>query len=67
MNCSPKGSSVHGTSYVEGLRIVNNLCDATMLQQTFLNMMAAESVSHDLKVETYLKALCESMGVKFKK
>ena len=29
--------------------------------------MAAESVSHDLKVETYLRALCEAMGIKFKK
>ena len=37
-----------------------------MFQQTFLNMMAAEDVNHDLKIESYLKALCESMGVKFK-
>lgn len=54
-------------SHCEGLKIVDKLTDATMLQHTFLNIMAAESVNHDLKVELYLKVLCEAMGVKFKK
>ena len=48
------------------MRIVDNIRDATMLQQTFLSLMAVEDVTHDLKVEGYLKALCEAMGVKFK-
>ena len=53
-------------SHVEGLRIVDRLSDATVFQQTFLNMMAVESLNHDLKVEAYLKALCEAMGFKLK-
>ena len=37
-----------------------------MFQQTFFSLMAANELSHENKVETYLRALCESMGVKFK-
>ena len=54
-------------SHCDGLRIVDRLSDATILQQTFLGLMAAESINHDLKVESYLRLLCEAMGVKFKK
>ena len=53
-------------AHCNGLRIVDRLSDATLFQQTFLNMMAVEDVNHDLKVESYLKILCEAMGVKFK-
>ena len=45
---------------------MNRLSDATMLQHTFLSIMAADGLSHDLKVETYLRALCEAMGIEFK-
>lgn len=48
------------------MRIVTDIREATMLQQTFLSIMAAEDIAHDTKVEVYLKALCEAMGVKFK-
>lgn len=37
-----------------------------MFQQAFLNIMSVEDLNHEIKVESYLKALCESMGVKFK-
>jgi hypothetical protein len=53
-------------THCQGLRIAASFNEATMFQQTFLTVMAVDDVSHDLKVETYLKALCESMGVKFK-
>ena len=53
-------------THCQGLRIADNYNEATLFQQTFLSIMAVEDVNHDLKVESYLKALCESMGVKFK-
>ena len=37
-----------------------------MLQHTFLSLMAIEDMSYENKIEVYLKALCDSMGVKFK-
>ncbi len=49
------------------MRIVTSLSEATMLQQTYLALMAADDINHDRKVEEYLKVLCEAMGVKFKK
>ncbi len=45
---------------------MDRLYDATMLQQTFLSLMAEEDINHEQKVESYLRILCEAMGVKFK-
>ena len=46
---------------------MDNLQDATLTQQAFLNIMSVENLTHELKVETYLKAIAEALGVKFKK
>ena len=48
------------------MRIVDSLKNATIFQQTYLSIMATEDINHDHKVESYLKVLCEAMGVKFK-
>ena len=48
------------------MRIVSSMYDATLFQQTYLSYMAAEDVNHDHKIESYLRILCEAMGVKFK-
>lgn len=52
--------------HTEGCRLCESLQDATLIQQAFLSLMAAESLNHELRIETYLKALCEQMGVQFK-
>ena len=53
-------------THCNGLRLVDNYRDATLLQQSFLSLMAADDIRFDLKVENYLRALCEAMGIKFK-
>lgn len=37
-----------------------------MLQQAFISSMSAEEIAHETKIEVYLKAIAEAMGVKFK-
>lgn len=38
-----------------------------MFQQAFLSIMGAEDINYMNKIDGKLTALCESMGVKFKK
>ena len=37
-----------------------------MLQQTFFSLMSVHTINHENKVEAYLKALTEAMGVEWK-
>ena len=37
-----------------------------MLQQVFFSLMSVHEINHENKVESYLKVLCEAMGVKWR-
>ncbi|MBP5700408.1 MAG: hypothetical protein J6W71_06150 [Methanobrevibacter sp.] len=41
--------------------------ERTVLQQTFFNLGAAQDIRYRKDLDVKLTALCESMGVKFKK
>lgn len=46
---------------------MDNYNDATLLQQSFFNIMSAKQYSFQQGVDAKLKAIAESLGVKFKK
>lgn len=52
---------------MNGLKIVESYADATLLQQAFLNMMSAKAIGYEQGIDVKLKAIAESMGVKFRK
>jgi len=54
-------------SHCDGLRLVSNINEGTLLQNAFLNIMSAKKYSFIKGLDTKVKALAEANGVKFKK
>ena len=54
-------------SHCDGLRLVSNMNEGTLLQNAFLNIMSAKKYSFIKGLDTKVKALAEANGVKFKK
>ena len=54
-------------SHCDGLRLVSNMNEGTLLQNAFLNIMSAKKYSFLQGLDIKVKALAEANGVKFKK
>ena len=54
-------------SHCDGLKIVSNINEGTLLQNAFLNIMSAKKYSFIKGLDVKLQALAEANGVKFKK
>lgn len=54
-------------THCSGTTICDNYVDCTLYQQIFLGLMAAEDINFERKIEGTLRAIAESLGVKFKK
>ena len=54
-------------SHCDGLRLISNLNEGTLLQNAFLNIMSAKRISFLRGLDVKIQALAEANGVKFKK
>ena len=53
-------------AHKDGLRLVDNLRDATEYQKTFLHLMAIKEIEYKEKIDTRLTGIAKGVGIEFK-
>ena len=53
-------------AHKDGLRLVDNLRDATEYQKTFLYLMAGKTIEYQEKIDVRLLGIAKGVGIEFK-